>query len=417
MVGAVFVFMLRLPLLLLILLAAEVQGGDDPVALGLDRAVQFFDAKLKSDPDDFVAMDQLVDRLMRRSRWTGRLEDLRRADEVSQLSLQKMSGDTNPPGLIGRARVLFALHRFGEASDLARQLETFQPGKPAPQQLLGDALLELGDLDGAEKAFAEAERRGTADWWSEYEASRLAWQRGDPAAAAKHLEAVVTLSAGDSTETKVWALVQRGELAFRRGQHEAAEKDYLAALALAPKHWNVLEHLGELRGTQGKYEEAASIFHQIATATDRPEEWQALGDLHLFYQKPEAAKLAFDTARAGYRASLARHEGFYVHHLAAFFCDSEQDAKSAVELAQQDLKLRQTAAAWDSLAWALYRSGDFKGALEASGKAIAGGIRDFHILYHAGTIHLSAGEVPEGQRLLRRAAEANPHFAGFHMHH
>ncbi len=385
---------------------------------GLNRAVDFLERRVQGDLDDFPSLNQLVDRLMRRYRWRGRLEDLRRAEEVSALSLKASISALNGGGLAGRARVLFALHRFAETADLARQAEALEPGKASSQQVLGDALLELGDLDGAEKAFAEALGRSVGpDETTEYAAFRLAVQRDDVEAAAQHLDAVVKFTEDEPVEIRVWALVQRGELAFRRGQHEAAEKDYLAALALAPKHWNVLEHLGELRGTQGKYEEAASIFHQIATATDRPEEWQALGDLHLFYQKPEAAKLAFDTARAGYRASLARHEVFYLHHLAAFFCDSEQDPKSAVELAQQDLKLRQTAAAWDSLAWALYRSGDFKAALEASGKAIAGGIRDFHILYHAGTIHLSAGEVPEGQRLLRRAAEANPHFAGFHMHH
>lgn len=385
--------------------------------MGLDRSVAFFEDRLKRDPDDFTAANQFSDRLLRRLRWSGRLDDLRRADEITTLSLKTMPPEQNPSGVAQRARVLSALHRFGEAADLARQLETLQPGKPLPQQLLGDALLELGDLEGAQRAFAEALARGERDFSSEHRAARLAWERGDLDATARHLDTVVELAPLDLPEIRVWALIQRGKHAFQRGRHDDAERDYLAALTFAPKHWNALEHLGELRGAQGRYEEAAGIFHEAATATNRPELWQALGDLHLFYKKPDAAKLAHETARSAYRASLARKEVLYVHHLAAFFSDSEQDAKRAVELAQQDLKLRKTSAAYDSLAWALYRHGDFAAAREASNKALATGTRDSHILYHASTILISAGDVPAGQRLLREAAKVNPHFAGFHMHH
>lgn len=403
--------------LLFLALVTGTHAADDAIATGLNRGIEFLETKLKNDPEDFTAANQLVDRLLRRLRWLGRLEDLRRADEVSTQSLKAITPELNPSGLAERIRVLSALHRFGEGADLARQLETLMPGKSLPPQLLGDALLELGDLDAAEHALAEALSRGQRSFTTQFSATRLAWQRGDLDGTGKHLDAVVELSGEESAEVRTWALIQRGEYAFRRGRHDDAERDYLAALALAPKHWNAQEHLAELRGCQGRYEEAATLFHEAATATNRPELWQALGDLHLFNRKPEAAKLAHDTARSAYRASLTRREVLYVHHLAAFFSDSEQDATRAVELAEQDLKLRKTAAAYDSLAWALYRRGDFSAAVATSEKALAGGIRDSHILYHAGTIRLSAGEVAEGQRLLRRAAETNPHFAGFHMHH
>jgi len=407
----------HLRFLFFIALATAALAVEDTVALSLNRAVDFLEARLKSDPEDFTTANQLTDRLLRRLRWSGRIEDLRRADEVSALSLTAMAADLNREGLVERIRVLYALHRFAECADLARQLETLTPGKPLPQQLLGDALLELGDLDAAERALAEALRRGERNFISAFSAARLAWQRGDLDGTSQHLDTVVDLAGQEPAEVRTWALIQRGEYAFRRGRHDDAERDYLAALALAPGHWNAQEHLAELRGCQGRYEEAAAIFHEAASATNRPELWQALGDLHLFNRKPEAAKLAHEAARSAYRASLTRREVLYVHHLAAFFSDSEQDAARAVQLAEQDLKLRKTAAAYDSLAWALYRRGDFPAAVAASEKALAGGIRDSHILYHAGTIRISVGEVAEGQRLLRRAAETNPYFAGFHMHH
>lgn len=383
----------------------------------LDRAVDFFEERLKRDPDDYVAANQFADRLLRRLSWAGRLEDLRRAEEITTLSLKATPPGQNPSGLAGRARVLSALHRFGEAADFARQLEMLQPGKALSQQLLGDALIELGDLDGAQQAFARALERSEPAPASESRFARLAWLRGKLDEAAEHLDATLAFARADTdSETLVWALMQRGEQAFRRGDHTAAGQLYDEALATAPGHWTVTSAIAELRGAQGRDAEAAELFEQVATSTGRPEMWQALGDLHAFYKRPADAKAAHDKALAGYRASLDRGEVLYIHHLSGFFSDSQPDAAQAIEFAQRDLKLRQSTGAWDALAWAQYRAGDFTAATESSAKALATGLADPHVLYHAAMIRLSAGAVKEGQDLLRRCAAVNPHFANFHVH-
>lgn len=408
--------MKRAYLLFLAGIVASAPAADDAGAAGLNRAIGFFEERLKRDPGDYIAANQFADRLLRRLARNGRIEDLRRADEITTLSLKAGPPKQNPGGLAARARVLSALHRFREAADLARQLETTDPGKPLSQQVLGDALLALGDPDGAERAYVEARKRGGQDAGTEYRAAGLAWQRGDIEAGARHLDAVVEFAKTDSPEVRSWALVQRGELAFRRGRHESAEKDYVAALALAPDYWTAIEHLAELRGAQGRDAEAGQLFERAANVTGRPEMWQALGDLHAFYKRPAEAKAAHDKALAGYRASIDRGEVLYIHHLAGFFSDSREDSAQAVGFAQRDLKLRQTGAAWDALAWAQYRSGDFKAALESSAKALATGTADTHVIYHAAMIRMSAGAVRDGQALLRRCGEVNPHFSGFHIH-
>ncbi len=401
----------------LVLLSVTSCFGADELKEGLDRGVSFLETRLAGDPDDFFAANQLANRLLRRTRWTGRLDDLRRADEITTLSLKAAPPSMNAGGLAGRARVLSALHRFGEAADLARQLKALTPGKPLPPQLLGDALIELGDLDGAQRAFDEMLALSESGVATEARFAHLAWLRGKLDDDAQHLDDALTFARADSDrETLVWALVQRGEHAFRRGDHATAEKLYVEAQTLAPENWAVLEHLAELRGAQGRDVEAAQLFEQTAKATDRPELWQALGDLHAFYKRPAEAKTAHDRALAGYRASLDRGEVLYVHHLAGFYSDSQEDAVQAVAFARRDLELRQSGAAWDALAWALYRQGDFPAAAEASAKALATGLDDPHVLYHAATIRLSAGAVKEGQALLRRCAEVNPHFAAFHIH-
>lgn len=391
----------------------------DPVKETLDRGVEFFDERLKSDPLDFIAANQLVDRLSRRFRWMGRLEDLRRADAAAELSLKAVPKKMNTGGIAAKAQVALAFHQFATAKDLAAQLAQLQPGKILPQQILGDALLELGDLDGASRAWEPIPETMRKSAGFEGRLARMAWLRGENAQAGKHLDHALELVSTESSaspETQIWCLVQRGEHAFKTGDWATAEKHYSEALRLAPTHWRTLEHLAELRGAQGKESEAAGLFEKAATSSGRPEIWQSLGDLHIFYKRPDAAKDSYARALKGYQDSIDRGEVLYIHHLAGFYTDSQENAAEAVKWARKDLEIRQTPHAWDALAWALYRQQEFPEAVQWAKKVVASGINDFHLLQHAAMIHMSAGEVAEGQKLLRRCAEANPHFNAFHVH-
>lgn len=391
--------------------------ADDAVTARLNQVTDFLDRRIKDDPQDFLAANRLCDTLLQRSRWTGRLEDWRRAAEVAELSSKVTPANLNPSGLAAKAQVALAGHRFTEARVLARELGTLMPGKPLPVQLLGDASMEIGELDEAAKAFAQLNELIDPEVGTESRAARLAWMRGRIDEARDHFsEALALARESNDPEILAWALVQNGENAFRRGNFTDAEKHYAEALRLAPDYWGALEHMAELRGAQGNDDEAIALFTKAAEKTERPEIWQALGDYHLFKRRNTEAKNAHERALAGYRASLDRGETLYVHHLAGFYCDSQENAEEAVRWARRDLETRLSGYAWDTLAWALSKSGDSSGALDAARKAVASGLADPHVLQHAGIIFLSAGEVPEGQHLLKRCAEINPHFTGFHVH-
>lgn len=379
----------------------------------------FFERKLKNDPDDFVAANQFAERLMARFRATGHLDLFRRAAEVNAMSLKAMPGEENRGGLLIEASIALAAHRFEDARKIASQLVQSEPQKPAPYSLLGDAQMELGNLAEAQAAFAKLSELAEPGAALEGRLARLAWLDGKVSECRNHWESALALAQEDQKSdphTLAWSLVQRGELAFRIGEWDEAEKHYSGALALAPNYWSATEHYAELRGAQGKDAEAVELFTKVATETGRPEIWQSLGDFHLFQRRPEEAKAAHAKALAGYQDSIKRGEILYVHHVAGFYSDSQENPKEAVRYARQDLEGRNGSAAWDALAWALYRDGDFPAALVASGKALKSGIADSHLIYHGAMINLSAGNVEAGQRLLRRCAEVNPHFNAFHVH-
>ncbi len=393
--------------------------ADDSTTASLNRAVAFFEARLAHDPDDFNAANQLCDRLMRRHRWTGHLADLRRAGEVAEQSFKSAGPRFNPGGLAARGEVALAMHRFAEARDIAVELEPWMSDKPFPAQLLGDAQLELGNLKEAEAAYALMATRTDLDAGIEARLGRLAWMRGQIAEAREHFEGAVQWARAlpeASPETAVWALVQWGELNFKTGNWEAAAAAYQEAQDLAPEQWSVLDHLAELRGAQGKDDEAVALYQRAAERSQRAEVWQALGDYQSFVRRPEQAAAAYERALAGYLASIAAGEVLYVHHLAGFYADSKEDPPEAVKWAQRDLELRPSAYAWDALAWAQYRHEDLEEAQRSAGSALAHGLADPHVLYHAAMIAISTGKIADGQALLKRSAAVNPHFNAFHAH-
>jgi tetratricopeptide (TPR) repeat protein len=68
-------------------------------------------------------------------------------------------------------------------------------------------------------------------------------------------------------------------------------------------------------------------------------------------------------------------------------------------------------AAWDVLAWTLYRSGDLDGAAAASEQALRLGTRNAAMLFHAGVIAAARGDADEAITHLQDALDLNPHFS------
>ncbi|MCI0652990.1 MAG: tetratricopeptide repeat protein, partial [Methylococcaceae bacterium] len=81
-----------------------------------------------------------------------------------------------------------------------------------------------------------------------------------------------------------------------------------------------------------------------------------------------------------------------------------------------DLEVRHSIYAYDALAWAHYKNGDFTKARDIMKKALTLGTKDAHLLYHAGLIYARAGELEQGQGYLKQTVAINPSYNAFHMH-
>ncbi len=392
------------------LLALGLTSSSCRAAESGSETFRFLEQRVKDDPLDSVAQVRLSSVCIAQMRETGDLAWLDRAAKSARASLEAVPASQNPSGLGALALVEFEYHHFREALALGQQAYTIDARNIGALATAGDAQLELGNYTEAAAIYEQLGADGpTAAWQARL--ARLAELKGDNVRAIKLLQQTVA-SAADSP----WYRVRLGELSFRTGNLEKAGEQYDAAYKLQPEGFFVLEHLAELRAAQGRFEEAIALYKRIIVRVPRAEILQALGDVYAFMGKLGEAKPWFDRARDAYLKSVQAGNAHYYHHLAGYYSDAEEVPVEALRWARKDREVRNSIYAYDALAWALYKSGEFGPAAEEMSRALALGTKDAHLLFHAGMIYARAGELDRGRALLKESLVVNPHYNSFHAH-
>ncbi len=321
------------------------------------------------------------------------------------------------PALVALAATEIAQHRFDDALASARHATAIDATTADARAVLGDALLEIGDLAAAGDAYA-ALARSTAGLPA---LARLAAWRdatGDDAGARDAWSRAIAAGERDDAPaaTLAWALVQRGAHHFAHGRVVEAEADYRAAGARDPGRYDAEVRLAEVEAALGRFDDARARYLRLAERVARPELWQEVGDFLAFVGRGTDANAWYDRAEAAYLRAAAGGDARYDHHLASFYADLRPRPAEALVWARKDLARRHTSAAWDALAWALHANGEQPAARAAIDTALASGTTRAHVLFHAARIYAALGEDARGAELLRATFASNPRFDRFHAH-
>lgn len=387
------------------LAAVNSFAAADPVACTL----QFLQERVKSDPEDTVALNRLSTACVLEMRQSGNLDYLNEAARSARASLKALPAASNPAALEALAIAEFESHHFSDALSLGQQAYAIDPCNLGALATEGDAELEIGDYGSADRIYRRLmEQEPAASIRARV--ARLTELKGNNEMAIQLLREAVT------EENTEWYHIRIGELLFRTGQFEAAEHEYEAAQKLAPGHFLVLEHQAELRAAQGQYPVAIELYEKVVSAVPRPDYFQALGDVYLYMGKTAEAKPWYEKARSGYLRSLDQGNTYYCHHLAGFYCDSQEDPVEALRWARKDMEIRHSVYACDSLAWAYYKNGDYSKAMDTMAQALSIGTQDAHLLFHASMIYSRAGQIDRGSDFLKQAMGINPRYNTFHVH-
>ena len=276
--------------------------------------------------------------------------------------------------------------------------------------VIGDASLEIGDLDTARAAYDTLRQK--ADGPSvESRIARLDYLTGRTADAIRILDAAAAASANlnGSVEEQAFYHYSAGEYRFNSGDVAGAGREYAAALDILPNYYLALAGRGRVAFAQGDLDGAVRSYRRAVAIIPKPELVAYLGDLYALQGDPAAAEAQYETVDFIVKLNEVEAQVFN-REIALFQATHHRGTAHAVRIARAELETRQDIYGRDALAWALYNDGQAGDALAPAQQAIALGTQDPKLLYHLGMIEIALGRTSDGQSHLRAALALNPAF-------
>ncbi len=393
--------------------AAKLPPSDSDVE---EQTIRFLEERIKRDPEDFIAHNKLAGQYLQRVRETGDVTYLNLAAKAAHASLATLPPEQNTGGLTALAQVEYASHEFAAARDDALQLTKLEANKAYPYQILGDALLELGEYDKAETAFHEMEQLGGIQGLTrvtiEQRMARLAALHGDTNGAQRHFSNALTMAlalAAPPRETVAWCRWQLGETAFGVGDYATAERHYRDALTTFPDYFRALASLGRVRAAQGDLAGAIEQCERAVRIVPDPSFVAALGDLYkLSGREKDAAAQYTLVEKIGRLNEL--NGALYNRQLALYYADHDIKPEDAYQNAAKEYAVRRDIYGADALAWTALKAGRIAEAQTAIKEALRLGTKDARLFYHAGMIAQAADDQTGAREYLKRALTLNPQF-------
>lgn len=405
-------------------LRAEAAPAPPPPAA--QNLVERSARRTREHPDDPQAWVNWGDALMQWSREGSGAAEYERAEAAYRQALKL---DPRRAGaLVGLAWVANSRHQFAEGRRYAQQALELDPHAAEPHALLGDAAVEAGDYEAAFKHY-QASLDLRPDLSSYARSAHLLWLTGD-ARRATFLMRKAIAAGSPHAENTAWCRAELALMLFNTGALTLAEKEIAEARRQSPDNPQVLAAYGRIKAGQRKYAEAIEGYERALTNSPSPlAVMAALVDLYELSGTPTKAEvmsrrllaLAAPESDAMAAGSPDRHSHPHPHphppgnaELARFLADRGVELDRALAEAQAAAEQSKSVAVTDTLAWCLYKTGDYPRAKEVVLEALRWHTPDANLLFHAGMIHAAGGDRPAAQRYLYQALSLNPAFHPVH---
>ncbi len=364
--------------------AAPIDGGGAPVGsiAQIDHSIEAWAANLETNPRDFLAATNLAALYHGRGRLTYDLTDYDRALAAARtaLGVEPMHG----PARALEGAILFSLHDFPGAFASADGLVRDDPSQTGALAVRFDAALELGridvargDLDGLRAVGGPAVLIREA---------RLASVTGDAELALDRAQAARAAAIDDEVDDLGFYAYAEGEYARLAGDAVVARAAFADALELRDDDVGALVGLARIDAFDGKADAAIAGLRQATDIAPQPEALALLGDL-LEGQDPGAGADSFETVR--FIGQLGDVQAVtFDRQLLRFELDHGGANEALLARARESVAERPDWTGHDTVAWALYRVGQFDAAAESIATARTLGADDARLLFHEGAIQV-----------------------------
>ena len=305
---------------------------------------------------------------------------------------------------------LVTLHQWTQAIAEGKQILQADLRAMGAVAVIGDASLEIGDLDTAQAAYETLRQK--ADGPSvQSRIARLAFLNGQTASAIKTLDdaAATAASVNASAEEQAFYHYSAGEYRWNTGDIAGAESEYEAALALFPNYYLALSGRGRVAFAKGDLDTAIGYYRSAVAIIPKPELLAYLGDLYALKGDAAGAEKQYQAVDFIVKLNEVQAQVFN-REIALFQATHRRDTAHAVEITAGELQTRKDIYGYDAWAWALFNNGQAAEALAPAKQAVSLGTQDPKLLYHLGMIELASGHDADGRAHLEAALKLNPAF-------
>jgi pentatricopeptide repeat protein len=389
------------------LLMVSLSPGRTP-ALDSDRAIAQSQYKVRRSPNNSGNYYQLGDAYIQKARESGDPMYFELAEQALKKSLSLNPGQSGARRHL--AHVMAARHDFAAAAAEAEMAITVDPSDADAHGVLGDAYLEMGRFEEAEKAYKRMISLGE-NLAAYSRLSGLKSLRGDHEGAVSDLKKAIELGQEQNQprESIAWAQWQLASDYFAQGNLAEAENRFQKALQTYPDYYRALAGVAQVRAAEGRYDDAIGLYQRAIGMVPMLDYVVALGDVYERVGRADEARKQY--ALVEYIGKLsAINKAIYNRELAYFYADHDIKLAEALELAKRELRYRQDIYAHDLLAWSLYKNGKLAQARDVIDEALKLGTKDAKLYYHAGMIYRGLEQHDRAKDFLRRALSTNPHF-------
>lgn len=369
-----------------------------------DQAIKAALQQIDQQPDNLVLVKETVLMLVERARLSGLPGDYRRATDL--LARAAPSSVNTAKLCQAQARLHFAMHRLQAASTALAACAGFMDSAEAAA-LAADIAFYSGQYPQAQRIYQGLLNQNASG--SQFiRMAMFRWKTGALVEAGALLEAAERRYHGGEASTRAWIRLQRGLIAWDRGQLDEALALYRLADDAMPGWWLVDAQIAEVRRLQGDVAGARTLMERLAASGERPELMDELARLLREGPTPDAAKPWIERSRAIHNARLADFSDAAAGHAAEHFLQFGTPAQ-ALALARRDVALRPFGDPQITMAAALFRAGQAGEASVWIRRVSESGWNTARLHAVAAQIHAALGQSAQADAARAQALAMNPH--------
>ena len=397
----------QLPLLIFSVVAVTFAQSSSPSEAKLSPAEQSMatdQGLIERNPKNHEAYNALALALSHRARETSDVKFYAQA----QAALAK-SFAISPNNFEGKkieVSLLLGKHEFAAAREEALKLSQRMPDDVMVYGFLADANVELGNYDDAERAAQLMLDLRPGNSPAITHAAYLRELFGDVDGALELMDLALQSTSPGEAEGQAWILSQMAQLRLTAGRIAEAEKNLDQALRLFPGYHYALGYLAKVRIAEKRYDEAVELLEGRYHAASNAENLYDLAQALELAGRIQEAKRAFAEFEQKSLLETDRADNSN-RELIFYYAEHAHEPGKALEVAERELARRHDVHTRDAYAWALHVNGKDQEARKQIELALAVGIREARMLWHAGEIALATGDRTDARKFLEQAADLN----------